>query len=443
VKKIYLAITTAVIILMGMASSVFAQAPGGLGGAPSNLPTEIVVAAIPTIIANTGSGPAFDSSSAQWPGYDMDHYSYEINEYVISGTADGEPYKTRLVIRQPADDSKFSGLVVTEAMHPAGYAHAFQHNSVYIMDAGHIAVEITTQGLDPIVAFNAARYGDMQVANNQVSEILAQAGALIKSDLSPIADLNLRKMILWGTSASSRILTNYLPSHKVFKTETRQNIYDGFMPTSNGTTIETVDVPIIQLPTQHEFENIATAVQDSDEPGSQYRAYEFVGIGHLMSRNNPRMTEGVCTRPLSNFPLEAYMSLALHHLFEWVDKGISPPRADRVLIDRNRANDGSLMILDEHGNPTGGIRNPYVDVPITKYTAVNQATPTSPEGSALLCRLSVWETPFSQAKLRNLYGTKENYVRLVEENLKAHEAAAWSLPVFHDLIMSDARAVNF
>ena len=58
------------------------------------------------------------------------------------------------------------------------------------------------------------------------------------------------------------------------------------------------------------------------------------------------------------------MSVALHHLSQWVDKGTVPPRADRILVDRNAANDGSLMALDEHGNPKGGIRNPYVDVPV-------------------------------------------------------------------------------
>jgi len=426
-----------------LVTTAIAQPPGGFGGAPANLPTEPTVASLPEFSKNTGSGPAFNSSAGQWPGYDMAHYDYVINEYVISGTAGGEPYKTRLVIRQPADDSRFSGLVVTEPMHPAGYAHAFQNNSVYLMAAGHINVEVTTEGIDPIAAFNTARYGDHHVGNNQVSEILAQAGALIKSDQSPIADLNLRKMILWGTSASSRILVNYLPSHKVYKTAEMQNIYDGFMPTANGTVIQSVDVPIIQLPTQHEFKNMATAKQDSDEPGSQFRVYEFVGLGHLMARNNPRLTPGECIHPITTYPSEAYMSVALHHLLEWVDKGISPPRADRVLIDRNTDNDGSLMVLDEHGNPAGGIRNPYVDVPVAKYTATNVLTATAKPGSEILCRLSVWETPFSKAKLTDLYGSKENYVRLVEQNLDKQEAMGWSLPVFHDLIMDDARAVNF
>ncbi len=78
----------------------------------------------------------------------------------ITGTAAGDPYVTRLVIRRPKDDRKFSGLVVAEPMHPAAAAaHAFEYNSLYIMDTGHIAVEIDTTGVEIISGFNPERYG--------------------------------------------------------------------------------------------------------------------------------------------------------------------------------------------------------------------------------------------------------------------------------------------
>ena len=399
-----------------------------------------MAAPIPAVTENTGAGPRWNSSPSQWPGYGVDHYDYEITEYTISGTAAGKPYDTRMVIRRPSDDTHFSGLVIAEAMHPVGRAHGFQFNSVYIMASGHMAVEVSTRGVEQIAAFNPDRYGTHQLEGDQINEILAQAGALIKSDTSPIADLNLRKMILWGTSASSRILTDYLPAHAVFETAGMENIFDGFMPTSNGSIIEPVDVPMIQVPTQHEFENFTTVMQDGDAPGEQFRVYEFPGMGHLMARNNRRLIPGSCVHPLTNFPLEPYMSVALDHLLQWVDKGIVPPRADRVLIDRNVANDGSLMALDENGNPQGGIRSPYLDVPVATYIAVNEAID---ESLATQCRLTVWEQHFSREKLRDLYGTTENYVRQFEAALDRQEEAGWSLPVYRDLIMEDARAVSF
>jgi len=423
-------------------------APGGKGGAPKGvpaapLPTQPTAVALPTLSAKiTGPGAMYDSAVGQWPGHDVNFYKYETDEYFVSGTANSKPYKTRLVIRRPSDNAKFSGLVLSEAMHPAGNAHGFEYTSVYLMSSGYIAAEILTSGPAIPQGFNRERYADLTMSNDQVNEILAQVGSLIRSKTGPLAGLTVRKQVLFGTSASSAILTNYLPAHMVFRTPDMQHIYDGFMPTSNGAVIQAVDVPLIQLPTQHEQENIATSRQDGDAAGDQYRNYEFAGIGHLDSRNNlKRLPQSACVNPLSNYPVEAYMSVALYHLLRWVDQGIVPPKADRILIDRNRANDGSLMALDEHGNARGGIRNPYLDVPVAKYTARNTAAPVG--GNAQLCGLSVYTTPIAKAQLKKLYGSKANYVKKVDARLKELEKAGWSLPVYHDLILGDARAVEF
>ncbi len=444
---------SALVFSLSVCSAVaLAQPPGGFGGPPpaEEVIPDPVVAPIPTIAPITGGGNVYDSSAALWPDYGIDHFDYVIDEYRISGTAAGEPYETRLVIRKPRDNSKFSGLVVAEAMHPAGAAHAFEYNSLYIMDEGHIAVEIDTAGVEQIAAYSPERYGFVKFNNAQTSEILAQAGALIKSDMSPIAGMGLRKMILWGTSASSGILVNYLPTHKVFKLADMANIYDGFMPTMNGSTIRPVDVPMIQVPTQREFQSVATAVQDSDEPGSQFRVYEFPAMAHLDTRNTgKRFTQEDCIHPLSKFPIDPYTSVALHHLFQWVDKGIAPPRAPRAIMDMFVENDGSLMQLDEYGNPMGGIRNVYVDVPVAKYTQINEPNPNSTGPglgrmqTPLLCSLSGWETPMSEADLRAKYGDTATYVRMFEARLNELEAEGWSLPVYRDIIMNDAKAVRF
>jgi hypothetical protein len=451
-RAITLVNVSMLVLAMSCGSAALAQPPGPPGGRP--LPPEVipdpVVAPIPTIAPLTGSGKAYDSSAALWPGNGVKEHDYVIDEYRIAGTAANMPYATRLVIRRPKDNKKFSGLVVAEAMHPAGAAHAFEYNSLYLMDEGHIAVEIDTAGADLIAKYNPERYGFITFANEQTNEILAQAGALIKSPQSPIANLGLRKMILWGTSASSGILVNYLPSHKVFKLSNMANIYDGFMPTMNGSTIRPVDVPMIQVPTQREYQSVATSAQDSDEPGKQMRVYEFPAMAHLDSRNTTaRFTQEDCIHPLSKFPIDAYTSVALHHLLQWVDKGIPAPRAPRVVMDMFADNDGSLMQLDESGNPVGGIRNTYVDLPTFKYTMINEPNPNSTGAglgrmqTPLLCSLSGWQTAIPQATLKQKYSTPAEYVRKIEARLKELEVQGWSLPIYHDVIMSDARAVTF
>ncbi len=458
------------IVLLTAAAAIFslqepmsAQAPQGKGGAPGGgefgggagkgggpkgvpaapLPTQPTAVPMPALSAKiTGPGVMYDSSVGQWPGRDTKFYKYDTDEYFVTGTANSKPYKTRLVIRRPSDNAKFSGLVLAESMHPAGNAHGFEYNSIYLMTSGHIAAEILTSGPSMPLGVNRERYADLTMSNDQVNEILAQVGSLVRSKTGPLAGLPVRKMVLFGTSASSAVLTNYLPAHMVFRTPDMQHIYDGFMPTSNGSVIMKVDVPLIQVPTQHEQENIATNRQDGDAPGDQYRNYEFAGMGHLDARNNqPRLKQSDCVNPLSNYPLEAYMSVALHHLLRWVDQGIVPPRADRILIDRNTNNDGSLMVLDEHGNAKGGIRNPYVDLPVAKYTARNTAVPGGTNQQ--LCNLSVYTTAIPKAEMKKLHGSKANYVKKVDARLKELEKTGWSLPVYHDLIVADAQGVDF
>ena len=133
-----------------------------------------------------------------------------------------------------------------------------------------------------------------------------------------------------GTSATAAVLIRYLPAHMVYRTPDMKVIYDGFMPTSNGATIQKVDVPLIQIPTMTEVSSgTVTARQDGDAPGDQFRVFEFAGMSHVDSRDSVRFKPDPCKTPVSQFPQQAYFSVALNYLFEWVDKGKVPPHADR------------------------------------------------------------------------------------------------------------------
>jgi hypothetical protein len=234
-----------------------------------------------------------------------------------------------------------------------------------------------------------------------------------------------------------------------------QRIYDGFLPMSNGALIGDTDVPIVHVPTMHEVSGNITNRQDSDVPSKQYRLYEFSGMGHIDTRDSVRLKPDPCQLPLSTFPVQAYMSVALDHLLKWVDKGVAPPKAERILLDRDQSNDGSMMALDEHGNPRGGIRTTYVDVPMAKYTISPAAqNPVVPHAAAyianggqqaadLMCRLSTSQTDFPAAKMKALYKTKQDYTAAVGKRLTELEKAGWSLPVYREMILADAAKVTF
>jgi hypothetical protein len=138
-----------------------------------------------------------------------------------------------------------------------------------------------------------------------------------------------------------------------------------------------------------------------------------------------------------------------------VDKGVVPPRAARILLDRDQSNDGSMMALDAHGNPLGGIRTTYVDVPTAKYSIrpaaatplVANASPwiaaRGQAGANQMCGLSTAQIAFAPAKMKELYKNKQGYVKAVEARLTALEKAGWSLPLYREMILSDATKVTF
>ena len=436
--------------------------PAQRGTAPPqspNLPATPTTAPVPTISPEiTGPGPIFESLMELKRGDDMAHFGYEAREYFVSGTANGQPYRTRIVIRKPSDARRFSGLVLAESMHPSGNAWMFHFTHRYSMTSGHIGLDILTSTQAPLVDINKARYGDLQLAQGQASEILAQVGALIKSKetRNPLAGLPIRKMILAGTSASSAVLINYLPAHMVYTLPGGSSIYDAFLPTSTGATIRQINVPMIEVPTMTEVAGgNATARQDGDEPGNQFRVYEFAGMAHVDSRDAAGYYPDPCKYPISRFPHAAFMSVALDYLWKWVDRGTVPPRADRILVDRNVDNDGSLMALDEFGNARGGIRNPYVDVPAKKYAVRNEgASPPIPNahpfiglrdaaGQNQLCSLAGYEVKLTAEQLRRLYGSKEKYRAKVAQRLAELTKQGWSLPIYRDVILGDAAAIEF
>src|SRR5689334_24217801 len=122
----------------------------------------------------TGPGKFYETLMELKPGDDLAHFGYVTKEYFVSGTANGQPYKTRIVIRRPADNRKFSGLILAESMHPSGNPWMFHFTHTYSMTEGHIGVEILTSATQGFTDFNPDRYKGLTIASGQANEIIAQ-----------------------------------------------------------------------------------------------------------------------------------------------------------------------------------------------------------------------------------------------------------------------------
>jgi hypothetical protein len=393
-------------------------------------------------------------------------FNYEAREYFVSGiTSAGAPYKTRIVVRKPKDDARFNGLILAESMHPSGNPWVFHFTQVYAMTTGVIGLEVLTTTPAGLAAANQARYQDLVVPNGATNEILAQVGALIKSDHkdNPMLSLALRKMILAGSSASAAVAQNYLANaHMAQRLAGMKPIYDGFMPTSANGQIPAIDVPTILVPTMREaFAGNGTAQPDNDK----LRVYEFAGMAHIDSRIAGAYYPDPCKAPISRYPLGSEMAVALDKLFTWVDKGVAPPHADRYYVDFNPDNKqqvdrdkGSQFALDEFGNVRGGIRNPYVDVPVKSFHVPDEAA--SPRISnphytiatrrtggadpdAQLCGLANFEIPMSKEQLKKLYKNPQDYAKKVAQRYEELVKQGWALPVYRDMVVAEASRVTF
>ncbi len=418
--------------------------------AAGTTPAQTAAPAVPTLSGPlTGPGLMYpDPAIGVVPAaVQVDAFPYVTEEYVASGTAAGQPYATRLIVRRPREVNTFSGVVVAEAMHAGGRSLVFEWSRESILTRNHLFVEIphSPGNITLLKTFNAERYAALTIAAGQANEILAQVGRLVKSKTEPFASYAVRYATLMGTSASSGTVRGYLDAHPAMRLPGGAPIFDGFLLTStNGNTpLPVVDVPMIQMPTQTEVatwaeRGIAYRRPDSDEPGNRFRLYEVAGMPHNNSRDSRGFTGDPCTLPVTDFPAGAFTALALNHLIDWVARGSTPPRAPYIAVDQNMANDGSALALDAHGNATGGVRNVWVDVPIATYGVFAKGkTPASER----LCMLAGTKVPLPAATLTMLYGNQAAYVSRVNERLALLIRDGWFLPEYGDLVRQDAKAV--
>jgi hypothetical protein len=414
-----------------------------------------------TVAIPAVSGP-IEGPGAMYPGLrdlpsraGLADFNYVAKEYFVSGTANGKPYTTRFVVRQPENPKKFSGIVVSEIMHSSGNSWMFFNTHTYLMSRGDIHVEIASQKApteNSIIKANPERYKSLSIPDAaQVNEITAQIGALIKTPGGPFGGLKIRHSFLMGTSQSSGALVQYLRTHAVERMPDGSPIFDGFFPTSvvGNNPIPQVDVPLIQMNTQTEVNSTAAMDNkyrrpDSDEKGNRYRLYEMAGMPHNDSRENPTYTPNPCDKPITRFPDGAMMAMGLDHLIQWVEKGKMPPRAGRILVK-----DGAI-VPDQFGNAQGGVRNPYVDVPVAQYGVPNAATGSranvtvnGQQPASFYCSIAGFELAMKPEDLARKYHNVTDYRKQVKDSLKGSIKAGWFLPLYSKQVEGDARGVTF
>ena len=376
-------------------------------------------------------------------GYIEEEYFIEgtANRYTTSGTStgtvldSGHPYKTRIVVRRPADDKKFNGTVLVEWVNVTNgfdaenfWFFAWEH----VLRAGYAWVGVSAQrvGVDRLKTWSPARYGTLDVTkagtitNDALSyDIFMQAGQAVRSNPAVLGGLRPKTVLATGESQSAQRLATFVNAIMPLG-----NVYDGAILLSNfGQAIRPDPVvPVWKLLFEWDVETGEAGVRMADS--EKFHSWEIAGTAHVdhhlrLTREPLELRDllvsseanlaPTCTVPTigSRVPNHFVVDAAIDHMVRWVRDGKRPPSAPRFQMEQNNP---TQIARNEFDLALGGIRLSQIAVPTAKNVGENTG------GGA--CARWGYHMPFDVATLDSLYRSHGDYlekvVRVTRDNLR-------------------------
>jgi hypothetical protein len=421
-----------------------------------------------------------------------DRYGYVEEEYVLEGEAtayqpageqgeDGHwavteagsaPYRTRILVRRPADPDAFDGTVFVEWLNVTagvdgdpefGLTHPelLGHGSAYVgVSAQRAGIEgggvLPVPGVEvqALKQWDPERYGDLSHPGDPYSyDIFSQAAQAVRrpGDVDVLGGLTARHVIAIGESQSAARMVTYVDA-----VQPVARIYDGFLIHSRGgggsplvdspsvlgegvaRIRSDLHVPVLQFETETDLFGVLGFQGARQDDTDRLRTWEVAGTAHAdrsILDYNAEMAREVAG---GGFDLVAecgsinegsqahVLRAALASLRAWVVDGDPPPEAPPLEVE------GDAIARDDRGIARGGIRTPAVDAPISVLTG------EAPPGRSVLCLLFGDTRPFDAITLASLYPTHQDYVDAVTESADAAVAAGFLLQADADDIVAAA-----
>ncbi len=387
--------------------------------------------------------------------------------------AEPAPFRTRVVVRRPADAGRFSGTVLVEWLNVSSSFEAdpdwaFLHRE--IVRAGHAYVAVSAQEvgvmggtgrIDPAAppapglrGSNPERYGELTHPGDRYSfDLFGQIGAALREDKAPLGGLRPGHVIAVGESQSAMYLTSYLNAVQPL---VGPQGFDGFLVHSrgagggplNGAPIDPLgvregikirtdnDVPVLVLQTEGDVLPPLAYWMARQPACDLVRVWEIAGTSHadsyLIGAAAPLL--GIDWR-INEGPHRYVAQAALRALNEWVTRGTPPPEAKPIEL---ASTDPLVIARDEAGNAVGGVRTPVLDVPVVTLSGEPPAGTRQPVGWLFG---STKDLP--PEYLAGRYGDAAGYVRAFTESLDAAIKAGFVLPASREELLAAATAVTF
>jgi hypothetical protein len=363
-----------------------------------------------------------------------------------SGTAD---YTTRIVVLTPADRAHFNGTVLVEWLNVSGGIDApavwmMAHRE--ILRAGYACVAVSAQkvGVDggaSLLGFDMSlksqdptRYESLSHPGDAFAyDIFSQTGRLARNVLPGV-----QRVVAVGESQSAMFLTTYVNA-----VDPLAQAYDGFLVHSRFGSAAPLDgisifdelessggslaavrfrpdlrVPLITIITETDlFGRLPLGYYFARQPDNEWlRVWEISGAAHAdtytiqvapIDSGSAPLHDIVAayapTNMLMGQQLGHYINFAPQHhyvvqaalaaLNTWVGTGEPAPTAPPIGV---RETDHPEPVLNAKGLAEGGIRTPWVDVPIARTSGVVA------EESIMSAIFGSGE-PFDDAALQRLY----------------------------------------
>lgn len=407
---------------------------------------------------------------------------YVQREYAASGTAtsytttspltgdgnwtfapgDSAPYRTRVLIRRPADPARFSGTVVVEWLNVSGGVDAdpewattheelLRRGDAWVgvsaqqigVMGGPVLVRVDAPGAEAagkgLKAIDPARYGSLDHPGDGFSfDIYTQVGRAIRSG-NRMGGLRPKRLIAAGESQSAIALVTYYNG-----VQPLARAFDGFFVHSRGAAglplvapgayadiagsisgTPTVfrsdqDAPILDVQTETDVTSVLGSYKAHQPDSDRFRLWEVTGTAHADAHLIGSTSANIdCGVPINNGAMHVVAKAGLHALKRWMETGKAPPTAPRIDVT-----DGASPQIqrDADGIALGGIRTPPVDVPVATLSGTPGPNPST------ICLLLGSTTPFSDARLAELYRSRTGYLQKYRSDADAAIKAGFVLP---------------
>ncbi|ADP83733.1 alpha/beta hydrolase domain-containing protein [Pseudofrankia inefficax] len=410
-------------------------------------------------------------------GYTQDEFAAAgtATDYKAAGTLSGDglwtfqpnttaAYRTRVLVRRPADASKFSGNVIVEWLNVSGGVDAapeWDNMSEEITRSGDVWVGVSAQQVGVIggqvlvqapgpgsdqagkglKTIDPARYGSLTHPGDGYSfDMFTQVARAVRAGAG-LGGLTPRHVLAAGESQSAFAMVTYYNGVQPLTDE-----FDGFFVHSRGaaglplvdpgksadlssaliggttTTFRTdVPAPVMDIQTESDLTSILGSAKARQPDSDKFRLWEVAGTAHADAHLLGATAASIdCGVPINNGPMHVVAKAALHALTTWVNTGQVPVTAPRITTS-----DGLFPSVSRNsdGIAVGGVRTPPVDVPVEVLSG-----DPGPNLSAI-CLLLGSTKPLSAARIAQLYpGGVADYQQRYNASADAAIRAGFVLP---------------